>query len=89
MKKILFVLGVVAAFSFAACDSTKDCACDIIDAEDGLTIQNAATVNPAGDLDVLEYDGDCSDIKTWSEFSGKYQPTETLKASTILNCKEK
>lgn len=85
MKKILFVLGVVAAFSFAACDSTKDCACDIVNEGDGTVVERASEVG--GNLDVLEFDGDCADI-TWSEYTGIYK-TAVIMEGNKLKCVEK
>ena len=90
MKKILFVLGVVAAFSFAACDSTKDCACDVVNEGDGtvvLTPAEVAGLGKAGSLDVLEFDGDCADI-TWSEYTGIWK-TEEIMEGNKLKCVEK
>lgn len=85
MKKVLFVLGIAAAFSFAACDSTKDCACDIVNEGDGTVVMRASEVE--GNLDVLEFDGDCADI-TWSEYTGMWK-TDNLMEGNKLKCKEK
>lgn len=85
MKKVLFVLGIAAAFSFAACDSAKDCACDIVNEGDGTVVERASAVE--GNLDVLEFDGDCADI-TWSDYSGIYK-TETIMEGNKLKCVEK
>ncbi|MBP1645188.1 MAG: hypothetical protein H6Q16_763 [Bacteroidetes bacterium] len=86
MKKVLFVLGIAAAFSFAACNSTKDCACDILDG-DNNPVMKASEAIPAGSLDVLEYDGDCADI-TWSEYTGIWK-TAILMEGNHLKCVEK
>lgn len=85
MKKVLFVLGVAAAFSFAACDSAKDCACDIVNEGDGTVVMSASDVD--GKLDVLEFDGDCADI-TWSDYTGVFK-TEVIMEGNKLKCVEK
>lgn len=85
MKKILFVLAIAASFSFAACNSTKDCACDIVNETDGTVVMRASDVN--GQLDVLQFDGNCEDI-TWSDYTGVYK-TAIIMEGNKLKCVEK
>ena len=64
MKKVLFVLGAFAAMSLVACSGKSDCACDILD-ETGNVYVHSTDENVNGTLDVLDFDGDCKDVK-WS-----------------------
>jgi hypothetical protein len=88
MKKVLFVLGAIGAMSLVACNGTKDCACDIYDA-DGLVWVTSTEAGVNGTLDVLEFDGECEDA-TWKDL-----PTDNdkhwaeLATDFTLKCKEK
>lgn len=86
MKKVLFVLVGVAAMSIVACNPKNDCACDILDAETNEVLLANATAQPAGSLDMLEYDGECADI-TWNEYTGIWKTMQA--ANTKIKCVEK
>ncbi len=89
MKKVLFVLGAIAAMSLVACNGTKDCACDLIHNDGTLPTIRSTDDNVNGTLDVLEFDGECTDV-TWTDLptSDKNWP-ELASMGYTLKCAEK
>lgn len=64
MKKVLFALSLFAAFTFAACDDTSDCVCNIKDSNGTILVNHSEATN--GSLDIKDFDGDCKDA-AWSD----------------------
>lgn len=90
MKKVLFVLGAFAAMSLVACSGKTDCACDLVDSTGQLPTIHSTDTDVNGTLDVLEFDGDCKDVK-WSNLpkdnNKDWASLETL--GYTLKCAEK
>ena len=87
MKKVLFALSLVAAFSFVACNGTSDCACTI-------KMSDGTTVKPGDDgvgesLYINDFDGDCKDAN-WSDLpSSSHDWASVADSGTTLSCEDK
>lgn len=65
MKKALFILGGVAMFAFASCNSKSDCDCTV-------------KIDPVEEVvAVTEFDGECDEI-TASDLPETWQNVEEL-----------
>jgi len=88
MKRVLFLLGAFAAMSLVGCNGTKDCACDIYDV-DGIVSVSSTDAGVNGSLDVLEFDGECTDA-TWADLSSSAAAWgEMAELGYTLKCSEK
>lgn len=87
MKKVLFVLGAFAAMSFVACSGKTDCACDLVSSDPSI-YPNVSHTEANGSLDVLEFDGDCKDVK-WTDLPSSSANWASLAEFYTLKCAEK
>lgn len=88
MKRVLFLLGAFAAMSLVGCNGTKDCACDIYDV-DGIVSVSSTDAGVNGSLDVLEFDGECTDV-TWANLPvTSHAWSEMAVEGYTLKCSEK
>lgn len=89
MKKVLFVLGAFAAMSLVACSGKTDCACDLVNSTGELPTIHSTDADVNGTLDVLEFDGDCKDVK-WTDLKTSSKDWPSLAAlGYTLTCAEK
>lgn len=89
MKKVLFVLGAFAAMSLVACSGKTDCACDLVNTVDPSTYPTISHTEANGTLDVLEFDGECTDI-VWSDLPSSSANWASMAVDGyVLKCAEK
>ena len=88
MKKVLFLLGAFAAMSLVACSGKTDCACDLVNNGVDPDYLNVSHTEANGSLDVLEFDGDCKDVK-WSDLPSSSANWASMSAFYTLKCAEK
>lgn len=91
MKKVLFALSLVAAFSFVACNGKSDCVCNITDKTTGEVYMHHNDEDVNGTLDISDFDGDCKDA-SWSDLPSSSKDWASLNDSVVsynLVCKDK
>jgi hypothetical protein len=88
MKKILLSLGVFAVLSFTACDSDSDLDSDLnLNKKSDCECVVSFMGESSSPIDVLDFEGDCSDIG-WNDLPAQWQILEE-DADFSFECTEK